>query len=448
MHAIKGGWVGQTFALAKRNESENSGRKARIRRSKEERKSMVEAFIKKYQKSNDGSFPSLNLTHKEVGGSFYTVREIVREMIQENRVLGPAKFVQDGQSIDQFLEQNPLGTIATEPQVAISLASKELDQQSSSKDLGLLSVGNSNGHEELKVEDREIVNGSQVDITLKGFDGLTSTKLQENEVIEAGKNLNAFVIEDGKNLNAFAESTSQPINLTSVEVETFPLRSVSKLNDCVDRSVGEGRNEASQEQNLEAHLESGSDSAVLHEMNLREKTYSMENTVESSPSPPSLGQIPHLVDAEVVENFADPSLKNSNGSFPKENISHDADGGMDANDASISVEGLSSTAAEYKQDRNAARVEAKNAPAGVGSESVNSSSIRTDHEVSSQELKVNAEPNVQPKGSIQKGINPPLDRINLESWEMASKNPSKRAMNPLFAVIKAIVASFLKFWTE
>lgn len=46
-------------------------------------------FAFRYQNSNNGSFPSLNLTHKEVGGSFYTIREIVRELIQENRVLGP-----------------------------------------------------------------------------------------------------------------------------------------------------------------------------------------------------------------------------------------------------------------------------------------------------------------------------------------------------------------------
>ena len=45
MHTIKGGWVGQTFALATCNDS--GGRKTRIRRSKEERKSMVETFIKK-----------------------------------------------------------------------------------------------------------------------------------------------------------------------------------------------------------------------------------------------------------------------------------------------------------------------------------------------------------------------------------------------------------------
>lgn len=45
MYTMKGGWVGQTFALARGNESE--GRKSRIRRSKEERKAMVESFIKK-----------------------------------------------------------------------------------------------------------------------------------------------------------------------------------------------------------------------------------------------------------------------------------------------------------------------------------------------------------------------------------------------------------------
>jgi len=44
MHSVRGG-LGQTFALAKHNESE--GRKTRIRRSKEERKAMVESFIKK-----------------------------------------------------------------------------------------------------------------------------------------------------------------------------------------------------------------------------------------------------------------------------------------------------------------------------------------------------------------------------------------------------------------
>ena len=70
----------------------------------------------RYQKSNDGNFPSLNLTHKEVGGSFYKVRELVREIIQENRVLGPAKLSPEEKNNIMFAEQYPLGSISTEPQ--------------------------------------------------------------------------------------------------------------------------------------------------------------------------------------------------------------------------------------------------------------------------------------------------------------------------------------------
>lgn len=70
----------------------------------------------RYQKSNDGNFPSLNLTHKEVGGSFYTVREIVREIIQENKVLGPAKLSPEEQNNIMFAKEYPLGSISTEPQ--------------------------------------------------------------------------------------------------------------------------------------------------------------------------------------------------------------------------------------------------------------------------------------------------------------------------------------------
>ncbi|PKU69912.1 uncharacterized protein LOC110101053 [Dendrobium catenatum] len=79
--------VGQSFSLPKCSASREN--KSRIRRTKEERRTMVMSFIKKYQSSNNGKFPSLNLTHKEVGGSFYTIREIVRDIIQENKVLGP-----------------------------------------------------------------------------------------------------------------------------------------------------------------------------------------------------------------------------------------------------------------------------------------------------------------------------------------------------------------------
>ncbi|RAL43747.1 hypothetical protein DM860_014248 [Cuscuta australis] len=114
MHSLKGAWAGQTFSVSACNDS--GGRKARIRRSKEERKSMAETFIKTYQKSNNGNFPSLTLTHKNVGGSFYTVREIVREIIQENRVLGPATLPSEEQN-----GEIPFLSFPVEPHSSLSL---------------------------------------------------------------------------------------------------------------------------------------------------------------------------------------------------------------------------------------------------------------------------------------------------------------------------------------
>lgn len=74
----------------------------------------------RYQSSNDGNFPSLNLTHNEVGGSFSTIREIVREIIQENRVLGPAKSLPEEKDSDKLFTQHPLGTISSAPEFSPS----------------------------------------------------------------------------------------------------------------------------------------------------------------------------------------------------------------------------------------------------------------------------------------------------------------------------------------
>ncbi|XVF75656.1 hypothetical protein PTKIN_Ptkin13bG0204500 [Pterospermum kingtungense] len=168
MHAIKGGWVGQTFALAKFNES--GGKKTRIRRSKEERKALVESFIKKYQKSNNGNFPSLNLTHKEVGGSFYIIREIVREIIQENRVLGPAKLTEGEHNTDQFLEQNPLGSISTAPKTHLPMQSNgssfSPDHPEDASDVSVpVTGGLTMGSEYKDFESEEIINENVVDVT-------------------------------------------------------------------------------------------------------------------------------------------------------------------------------------------------------------------------------------------------------------------------------------------
>ncbi|XP_044507165.1 uncharacterized protein LOC123226698 [Mangifera indica] len=179
MHTIKHGWIGQTFALAKRNESE--GRKSRIRRSKEERKTMVESFIKKYQSSNNGNFPSLNLTHKEVGGSFYTVRELVREIIQENRVLGPAQLTPDELNMNQFDEQYPLGSIAKEPQAPLNIILSASHDQGASKEPVAIFDGLCSEHEKQRFDNEGVINGGQVVIEIEESAKRTSQELQTSK---------------------------------------------------------------------------------------------------------------------------------------------------------------------------------------------------------------------------------------------------------------------------
>ncbi|KAI3816177.1 hypothetical protein L1987_15868 [Smallanthus sonchifolius] len=161
MHVARGGWLGQTYALAKFDDS-FEGKKSGIRRSKEERKGMIETFIKRYQNSNNGDFPSLNLTRKEVGGSFYTVREIVREIIQENRVLGPPKSPpgdQNMEHLDSFLERYPSDSMSVDLHVQL-VHTKEAQTQPeyafiSEKVLNSMSItelhqGNNEAFEHLK----------------------------------------------------------------------------------------------------------------------------------------------------------------------------------------------------------------------------------------------------------------------------------------------------------
>ncbi|XP_078446402.1 uncharacterized protein LOC144715333 isoform X2 [Wolffia australiana] len=98
MQAGRSCWAGQRFAMAKGSDFE--GKKHRSRMTKEERKKVVESFVTRHRASNNGKFPSLNLTHKEVGGSFYIVREIVREIIQENRILCPGNTTSPSFTLD------------------------------------------------------------------------------------------------------------------------------------------------------------------------------------------------------------------------------------------------------------------------------------------------------------------------------------------------------------
>nr|GEX98340.1 phosphoglucan phosphatase DSP4, amyloplastic [Tanacetum cinerariifolium] len=171
----KAGGVGKTFALAKLNDS--AGGKRSKRRSKEERKGMVETFVKKHQASNNGSFPSLNLTHKEVGGSYYTVREIFRELIQENRVLAPPNLPpgeKNMEKLDSFLENYPLGSISFDPNVH-----------------GLPPKDNQTLLNEYEIRRQKILNAKKISelhrLNLENdiINGSTHTALESEEIIDA-----------------------------------------------------------------------------------------------------------------------------------------------------------------------------------------------------------------------------------------------------------------------
>ncbi|XP_051120045.1 uncharacterized protein LOC127243870 [Andrographis paniculata] len=206
MDTIKGSWSGQVVALAANNDS----KKSRIRRSKEERKEMVESFIKRYQSSNAGNFPSLNLTHKEVGGSFYTVREIVREIIQENRVLAPPKLSL-GQEHSEFLEQHPLGSISMEPRMDL-LTLNGSSTITSEGSISSLELDNEQFTEIIKIESEEVSNRKE--------------QLDQHEPLENGKIVNGDV--------EMLEDNSHPDLEKSIDVK-------EQILDEADRVVEKSR---------------------------------------------------------------------------------------------------------------------------------------------------------------------------------------------------------------
>ncbi|GMN52818.1 hypothetical protein TIFTF001_021955 [Ficus carica] len=474
MHAVKGGWVGQTFALAKSNESE--GRKSRIRRTKEERKAMVESFIKKYQKLNNGNFPSLNLTHKEVGGSFYTVREIVRDIIQENRVLGPAKLIQEKRSSNQ-LEEEPLGSLALGPQYSLTIDSQLVinEHQGGGEELNLvfgehfatdeqqifdkakvvngplvdvknIGLGKPNDGEmqspeliELElnavdksveeanivsdgryvspeheiVDNRLIINGSRVDVEDKVSDELTQTELQRSE---------PFMADNVEEESAASRSKATPV-AANVIVETFPLSSVNRPSK-MDGELSEVKDMVTTitEQDL-SKVESAA-------------SIGSSQTVRINSAGKSI-----LKDEKALEKHEDPLLESPNGS---DDVKHEIQD-FAIQTVQASSHDISSVTSEQSQE--IAGTKGVNAPSGIKAKSTDTSSSVSGQSKAAEwiENQVDVQHDGNPK---KKESNPTLDRINLESWGGASKKSAKPNENPFWAVFKARIDAFIKFWTE
>ncbi|KAK4359712.1 hypothetical protein RND71_021941 [Anisodus tanguticus] len=481
MQTIKGGWVGQTFALATYNDS--GCRKTRIRRSKEERKTMVETFIKKYQNSNDGNFPSLNLTHKEVGGSFYTVREIVREIIQENKVLGPAKLSPEEQNNIMFAEQYPLGSISTEPQslsisdetnvmstfspnhykseeadfgvnrqldiaevevvdgglqTSASDVSEKIEQSDETyiiesdhkknKDDVMYSSGiNGVDHEMLNeqmVDDYETTKENEISLSL--YHQNTSAQVDSTEIISesvneshptakkdeiygepistesvVGENLD---VEGGLN-ELEASKAGIPLKTSELVVEKFPLGPISKKID---------------------DLDSGSNETTSVPKTSEEAEHEHDRIISSDKTAQFVNDPVHVIIADPTTEKSSKVLNEKAGEASLEISSSSEER------TAISTDGVVKASSTLNGTVNAY--------SPMINQTVDSSNSGTSKKPAADEL-------IEGKGkaSIQKGGNPPLNRIHLETWEGAS---AKRETNPLLALLKACVTAFVKFWTE
>ncbi|XP_021817660.1 uncharacterized protein LOC110759831 [Prunus avium] len=466
MHAIKGGWAGRTFALAKNNESE--GRKSRIRRSKEERKAMVESFIKTYQKLNNGSFPSLNLTHKEVGGSFYTVREIVRDIIQENRVLGPAKFTAEEQTIDHFLEQSPLGSIATEPPNTLSISLNE-SQFISNQNQGRIEelVFTSDGHlatlERQNFDNGKIINGTQVEVNNKEFE-LKSTELQVKGPVETEKKVaEESVVHNGHcigpeyqmvdngliNGNQVDLKDKKTEELTCTELQTVePLEAEKNVEEVQETSRSKVTPIAADVIVETFPLKPASGTSESLDGRLQEVTdlaISTEDRVEENLSSPLLENNSSSLDEEALGNARDPSLESSNCSTFNDGIVHEK-GSTDLNVKAPHKDVPTSEILE--QSQLTAGPKAIKAPDSLHTDNRNGTGGSSELSKTKEVLVIEDEVDVQSSGSLQKGSSPTLDRINLESWEGRSKKSAKPEGNPLWDVFKAFIDAFVKFWSE
>ncbi|KAG6669742.1 hypothetical protein CIPAW_01G264600 [Carya illinoinensis] len=454
MYAVKGGWVGQTFALARKNDSE--GRKSRIRRSKEERKAMVESFIKKYQKSNSGNFPSLNLTHKEVGGSFYTVREIVRDIIQENRVLGPAKLSPEEQGSDQFLEQRSndhfLGT------------SEELVSGSD----GLGSDGHNTGPDYQVFESGRIVNGNEVELKDRKSDGPTYLELQVSELTGAEKHLEEEWAASMAKLTLTTAEEEQVLvsdgNVAEYRVPDNGKSINSTKLTCTEYQVSKP---SESERNIEEKLSAPEAKVNPIAADVKVEVFPLlpDNVTVDNLNGSSLGEArdlnnpleekeiekvelePDNVDKEVVEDLVEPSFEDLNCSAPREGIKDDSHD-VKVFEAKVYHNDVG-TPQPLQKGQELAEAEAFSAPNNVHTNILNGTYTGSSSgEVNVPRMSVNQlKADVQCSGNSQKGSNPTLDRINLESWK-TTRRSGKAENNPILDTIKAFVVAFIKFWTE
>ncbi|KAL0317279.1 UNVERIFIED_CONTAM: hypothetical protein Sangu_2142200 [Sesamum angustifolium] len=443
-----------------------------------------------------GIFPSLNLTHKEVGGSFYTVREIVREIIQENRVLAPPKVSLEHDH-SSFLEQHPLGSLSLEPQIDLSDSERNhmvtnilpnKYQIMSEEDISSSSVQFSGSYPS-ELDDKQIIGGSKVAEKDGGSDRTSKNHNEPNHYQDTS-------MEEVSN---FREQSPQPkIDefenekiVNGVEVSEENLHSDKPLIKNVDgpwsQRIGNEQYHNEHEQTVDKTKEFGQrihKESVVMEILDGEK-YGAQD-VEASHVVKS-----HMNSDVVVETFPlrpvpktihdingeSGNLHKSTGTIADTGIQDErmsyvqsscdavnekdeqklSDPIVELNDKfndEKAVLNLQDSSLECSKHSTASEPSLLDVGDVTDLQSKDSLPDGTKASSSTQPLisegvtAVGGKSSDQEMSSSPKGPNSTLDRINLETWERASKKSTQPESNPLLALVKAIISSFVKFWTE
>ncbi|KAK4404001.1 hypothetical protein Sango_0768700 [Sesamum angolense] len=485
---LAGGWARQAFAFASSNDS--GGKKLRIRRSKEERKIMVESFITKYQKSNDGNFPSLNLTHKEVGGSFYTVREIVREIIQENRVLAPAKVFLEEDNHSGFPEQCPLESVSVEPQnnllvsdklhIATALAPGITGEQLSSA-LGLQFLG----WDARELHHEQVINGLSTAETGKESDSASHPvpqakcdEFENQKIVNGGEGLeenvesdkalimNSVPIRHQDNKNESALQSSQ---------KTYAVRSWRSTDEqylntngqMVDKTKESRRKIYTESVDMEM-LDRERDGVKELEV-LQQVTSHMSTNfvVETFPLRPVSRTI-LVLDGDSGKcrgsgTLDDRANKHDNMTFSKSNsgLVNEKDeerllgSTLELNDKYRDKKvGLNHQEPSFENSKLSTNFSINDVDNVKDSEPESSlpdeikASPSAERLISEDSNLVSTKCSSPDETGLKKRSNPVLDRRNLDTSEGAKKKSATPESNNLLTFVKAFISAFIKLWTE
>ncbi|XP_013742723.1 uncharacterized protein LOC106445674 [Brassica napus] len=479
MHSLKTSCVGQVFALAKPHDS--VGKRTRNRIPKEERKTLVESFIKKHQSLNNERFPSLSLTHKEVGGSFYTIREIVREIIQENRVLGTTDLILQGKGDDDRSQDQTLSSsLLMDPVPPLSLSPVGFHSPSGQSH----NVSKENGGSDV-LKDRE-VNAYQLsedgigllthelvgsnDISRAQFAGSCSeendAKLHDrmqtvcdsfvskpqDEELEVEKEDIAYeetpfiesngtkLVNNDDTVNDDEAALTERVSMTkntlgtiglpaeAVVVETFPITSATSLT--MDAQPSEVARVCEVEKVTEAKVESDS---------------STETSVD-------LGDVPEEVETEVIGVQMPNQISVSTEKKVEEKTVNPASVDVESADTTgttVAADAVISSIHETKNLSNGSLTTERTTPTSV----TESGSLKKDtarSEVTSVEKATvgKGKLDASDSSSSQKGNIAPLNRIKPESWKGQYNVGGGHETNPLLAALKSFLTAFVKFWSE